>query len=151
VAKATRVWVKNGFDLSATASRPLVLVVEDEPMVMLSAVQMFEATGFEALVAFSTDEAIAHLESRSGVAVAFAEYNAPGTMDGPMLARTIRNRWPTVEIIVVSQPQSGIEDLPLGARYFEKPYTQAEIVRALGELGLMGDQPRAKTNQPPRG
>jgi DNA-binding response OmpR family regulator len=119
-------------------------------MVMLSAVQMFEAVGFEALVAFSSDEAIAHLESRGGVVVAFTEYDAPGTLDGPTLARTIRNRWPTVEIIVVSRPREPIEDLPLGSRYFEKPYTQAEIRRALDELGLIGDQPRARTNLPPR-
>jgi len=56
-----------------------------------------------------------------------------------------------VEIIVVSRPREPIEDLPLGARYFEKPYTQAEIRQSLGELGLIGDQPRARTNLPPRG
>lgn len=120
-------------------------------MVMLSAVQMFEAVGFEALVAFSSDEAIAHLESRGGIVAAFTEYDAPGTLDGLTLARTIRNRWPTVEIIIVSRPRGPIEDLPLGSRYFEKPYTQGEIRRALGELGLIGDQPRARTNLPPRG
>ncbi|MDX1947004.1 MAG: response regulator [Pirellulaceae bacterium] len=136
--------------MSATASRPLVLVVEDEPMVMLGAVQMFEAVGFEALVAFSSDEAIAHLESRGGVVVAFAEYDAPGSLDGPSLARTIRNRWPTVEIIVVSRPREAIADLPLGSRYFQKPYTHGEITRALEELGLIGDQPRARTNPLPR-
>lgn len=119
-------------------------------MVMLSAVQMFEAVGFEALVAFSSDEAIAHLESRTGITVAFTEYDVPGTLDGPGLARTVRNRWPTIEIIVVSRPREVVDELPLGARYFEKPYTQAEIARALEELGLIGDQPRAKTNQPPR-
>jgi len=117
-------------------------------MVMLSAVQMFEANGFEALVAFSSDEAIAHLESRGGVVVAFAEYDAPGSLSGPALARTIRNRWPTVEIIVVSRPRDAIQDLPLGSRYFQKPYTQADITRALHDLGLIGDQPRARTNQP---
>lgn len=119
-------------------------------MVMLSAVQMFEAAGFEALVAFSSDEAIAHLESRGGVVVSFAEYDAPGTLDGATLARTIRNRWPTIEIIVVSRPREALDDLPLGSRYFEKPYTQAAITKALEELGLTGDQPRAKTNLPPR-
>jgi len=119
-------------------------------MVMLSAVQMFEANGFEALVAFSSDEAIAHLESRGGVVVAFAEYDAPGSLNGSALARTIRNRWPTIEIIVVSRPHQVLKDLPLGSRYFQKPYTQAEITRALEDLGLIGDQPRARTNPPPR-
>jgi DNA-binding response OmpR family regulator len=120
-------------------------------MIMLGAVQLFEAAGFEALVAFSSDEAVAHLESRSGIAITFIEYDAPGTLDGPQLAETIRIRWPTIEIIVVSQPRSGeTPDLPLGARYFEKPYTHSEITRALEELGLIGQAPRARTRLPPR-
>ena len=118
-------------------------------MIMLGAVQLFEAAGFEAVVAFSTDEALAHLESRPGIVVAFIEYDAPGTLDGPQLAETVRNRWATIEIIVVSRPRPGaMPDLPLGARYFEKPYTHAEINRALEELGLTGEAPRARTNLP---
>jgi DNA-binding response OmpR family regulator len=129
----------------------LVLVVEDEPMIMLGAVQLFEAAGFEALVAFSTDEAMAHLESRSGVAVAFIEFDMTGSLNGGQFAEAVRNGWPTVEIIVVSRPRSGeVPDLPLGARYFEKPYTHSEINRALEELGLTGTVPRARANLPPR-
>ena len=122
-------------------------------MVMLSAVQMFEAAGFDALVAFTSDEAIAHLEGRAGIAVVFTEYDAPGALNGPALSRLVRGRWPTIEIIVVSARHNPDElgDLPLGARYFEKPYAQAQIERALDELGLMGSVPRARTNLPPRG
>jgi hypothetical protein len=120
-------------------------------MIMLGAVQLFEAAGFEALVAFNSAEAVAHLESRSGIAVAFIEYDVPGELNGQQLAETVRNGWPTVEIIVVSRPRPGEQpDLPLGARYFEKPYTHSEINRALDELGLTGTVPRARTNVPPR-
>jgi hypothetical protein len=56
-----------------------------------------------------------------------------------------------VEIIIVSRPRPGeVPDLPLGARYFEKPYTYAEINRALDELGLTGPTPRARTGSKPR-
>ena len=122
-------------------------------MVMLSAVQMFEAVGFDALVAFTTDEAIAHLEGRSGIAVVFAEYDAPGSLDGPALARLVRGRWPTIEIIAVSGRRAAFEldDLPLGARYFEKPYALPQIERALEQLGLIGAVPRARASAPPRG
>lgn len=121
-------------------------------MIMLGAVQLFEAAGFEALVAFSTDEAVAHLESRSGIAVAFMDYNVPGALGGSELAATVRNRWPTIEIIIVgSQARALVPELPLGTRYFEKPYTHSEISRALEELGLIGEAvPRARTNAPPR-
>lgn len=122
-------------------------------MIMLGAVQLFEAAGFEALVAFSSDEALAHLESRAGIVVAFIEYDVPGAVSGSDLTEAVRNGWPTVEIIVVSRPRpGGTPDLPLGARYFEKPYTHSEINRALEDLGLIGTAiPRARTNQPPRG
>ena len=120
-------------------------------MVMLGAVQMFEAVGFGALVAFSAEEAIAHLEGRSGISVMFAECELPGEMDGPSLAQQVRNRWPTIEIIMVSSRfQMDIKDLPLGARFFEKPYTHAEIEQALHDLGILGAAPRARSNQPPR-
>jgi len=120
-------------------------------MIMLGAVQLFEAAGFEALVAFSSDEAIAHLESRPGIVVAFIEYDVPGSASGAQLTESVRDGWPTVEIIVVSRPRpGGAPDLPLGARYFVKPYTHAEINRALEQLGLTGAAPRARTNQPPR-
>ncbi len=121
-------------------------------MVMLSAVQMFEAAGFDALVAFTTDEAIGHLEGRPGIAVVFAEYDVPGSLDGPALARLVRGRWPTIEIIAVSSRRAAFEldDLPLGARHFEKPYVLAQIERALEELGLIGTMPRARIGAPPR-
>ncbi len=120
-------------------------------MIMLGAVQLFEAAGFEALVAFTSDEALAHLEGRPGIVVAFIEHDVRGEFDGPRLAQAVRSRWPTVEIIVVSRPRPGeVPDLPLGARYFEKPYTYAEINRALDELGLTGPAPRARTGSRPR-
>ncbi len=113
---------------------------------MLGAVQMFEAAGFEALVAFTSDEAMAHLEGRAGVVAIFCDYEAPGTLDGDVLARTVRGRWPTVEIMVVSKPRSAPPPgLPLGARYFEKPYSLAEVKEALEALGLMGGLPRARS------
>ena len=44
-------------------SKPLVLVVEDEPLLRLHAVSLIEDAGFETLEAGSADEAIALLES----------------------------------------------------------------------------------------
>lgn len=130
----------------------LVLVIEDEPMLMLSTVQMFETLGFDALVAFTTDEAMGHLEGRNDIVAIFSEIDAQGALDGPGLAQIVRGRWPTIEIMLVSMPRiGGVPDLPLGTRYFEKPYGRAQIERALTELGLIGAAPKARTNLPPKG
>lgn len=126
-------------------TRPIALVVEDEPIVMLGAVQMFEAAGFEALVAFTADEAIAHLEGRNDIALVFTDCELPGSMDGPTLAHQVRSRWPTIEIIVVSGPRRvDGQTLPLGVRFFAKPYSQDQIERTAHDLGLLGAIPRAR-------
>jgi len=44
--------------------KPVVLVVEDEPLVRLNAVAMIEEAGYEVVEAANADEAIAILESR---------------------------------------------------------------------------------------
>ena len=126
-------------------SRPIALVVEDEPIVMLGAVQMFEAAGFEALVAFTAEEAIAHLEGRADIALVFTDCELPGSMDGPALAHQVRSRWPPIEIIVVSGPRRiDGQTLPLGVRFFPKPYSQGQIERAVRDLGIVGTLPRAR-------
>ena len=126
-------------------NRPIALVVEDEPIVMLGAVQMFETAGFEALVAFTADEAIAHLEGRTDIALVFTDCELPGSMDGPTLTHQVRSRWPTIEIIVVSGPRRiDGQTLPLGVRFFPKPYSQDQIERAAKELGVLGTVPRAR-------
>lgn len=48
---------------------PVVLVVEDEPLLRMLAVEVVEEAGFVALEARDADEAVALLESRSDIAV----------------------------------------------------------------------------------
>jgi len=127
----------------------MVLVVEDDPMIMLGAVQMFEAAGAEALVAFSGDEAIKHMETRQDIRLVFTDCIMPGEIDGQQLAHLIRNRWPTVEIILASGAMRVEQhELPLGCRFFSKPVQQIQISHALLELGLVGNVPKALYNFP---
>ena len=60
----------------------------------------------------------------------------PGSIDGLKLAHFIRDRWPPVKLIVVSG-RMAIEErhLPVGARFFGKPYSEAAIVEAM--LGML--------------
>jgi CheY-like chemotaxis protein len=46
---------------------PVVLIVEDEPLVRVGACNMIEDAGFEVIEAASADEAIRILESRSDI------------------------------------------------------------------------------------
>jgi two-component system, response regulator PdtaR len=115
--------------------RAAVLVVEDEAIIRLAALDLIESAGYEAVEAKNADEAICILETRPDIRVVFTDIDMPGTMDGLKLAHFIRNRWPPIRIVVASGMKIVTESqLPTGARFFSKPYADGSIVSALAEL-----------------
>jgi two-component system, response regulator PdtaR len=112
--------------------QPVILVVEDDPIIRMGALQFVAAAGFEAIEASDADEAIRILEARSDIHLVFTDVGMPGTMDGIRLAHYIRRRWPPVKLIVASGKAVVDEShLPAGARFFPKPYSDSTIVGAM--------------------
>jgi len=115
--------------------KAVVLVVEDNPLIRMCAVDLVLAAGFEALEAVDADEAIRILEARPDIQLVFTDVSMPGSMDGIRLAHHIRDRWPPVKLIVASG-KAIIEEshLPAGARFFSKPYDDGAIVDEMKRL-----------------
>jgi CheY-like chemotaxis protein len=122
---------------SKPVARPVVLVVEDEPIQRMMAVDLVEEAGFDAIEAADADEAVRILESRHDIRIVFTDIDMPGSMDGMMLAAAIRDRWPPVEIILVSghirqheviMPERGV--------FFPKPYDSRKIAQTLVGFGF---------------
>jgi CheY-like chemotaxis protein len=112
-----------------------VLVVEDEALIRMAAVDLIEGAGYEAVEASNADEAIRVLELRTDIRVVFTDVDMPGTMDGLKLAHFVRDRWPPIRIVVASGMQILAESqLPPGSRFFRKPYDDNSIISALSEL-----------------
>jgi CheY-like chemotaxis protein len=110
------------------AKTSAVLIVEDEPLVRLCAVETVEGAGFEVIEAANADDAIRILESRTDIRVVFTDIHMPGSMDGLKLAHAVRNRWPPIKIIVTSGRERITErELPAGGRFFAKPYDPVQI------------------------
>ena len=112
--------------------RPLILVVEDNPIIRWSAVDIAREAGFEALEAADANSAIQILESRPDIRLVFTDVEMPGSMDGIKLAHYIRGRWPPIKILVASGKvivQEG--QLPTGAKFFPKPYRHHHIADAM--------------------
>ncbi len=117
------------------AKRPVVLVVEDEFLLRMDAVDVISAAGFEVLEAANADQAIEILESRFDISVVFTDIQMPGSMDGLRLAKAIRGRWPPIKIVTTSgHVNVSHGDLPEGGRFLPKPYSPRQITSILREL-----------------
>ncbi len=117
-------------------SRPkVVLIVEDDYLIRMDAIDMIRSAGFEAIEAKDADEAIEILERRPDITVVFTDVHMPGSMDGLKLAAAIRGRWPPIKIVATSgRAKLSAEELPSGSRFIPKPYSPREIVGTLREL-----------------
>lgn len=112
--------------------RAVVLVVEDDPLIRMGAVDIVQSIGYEALEAGNADEAIRFLEARADIDIVFTDVQMPGTMDGLKLAHHIRDRWPPVKLLVASGNAILVESsLPVGSQFFAKPYNDSAIAEAL--------------------
>jgi two-component system, response regulator PdtaR len=117
-------------------SKPaVVLIVEDEFLIRMDAVDMIRSGGFEVIEAKDADEAIDFLERRSDIAVIFTDIHMPGSMDGLKLAAAVRGRWPPIKIVATSgRAKLSTDDLPSDSRFLAKPYSTREVVSVLREV-----------------
>ena len=75
------------------------------------------------------------LEARSDICLVFTDAEMPGTMDGIDLVHHIRDRWPPVKLIVTSGKATiGAAKLPIGAKFFSKPYHVTNIVEEMAAM-----------------
>lgn len=115
--------------------RPVVLVVEDDPLLRMLAVEIVQEAGFTAIEAQDADEAVVLLESRTDITLLFTDINMPGSMDGLKLAHAVRDRWPPIKILVVSGKQPfQSSDLPSNSCFVGKPYQASALVEELRSI-----------------
>ena len=112
-----------------------VLIVEDEMVLRMRAVDIVEDAGFTAVQAVNADEALSILESRSDIALLFSDIQMPGSMDGLKLAHAVHDRWPSIKIILVSgQVRLSDTDKPIDSRFFGKPIEAKQMITELQEM-----------------
>jgi CheY-like chemotaxis protein len=125
-----------------------VLVVEDEMVLRLRAVDIVEDAGFTAVEAVNADEAMEILESRSDISLLFSDIQMPGSMDGLKLAHAVHERWPAIKIILVSgQVKLSDTERPADSRFFGKPLEVKQMIAELQEMVGAGDR-RSSTTPP---
>lgn len=115
-----------------------VLVVEDEMVLRMRAVDIVQDAGFTAVEAVNGDQALAILEARSDIDLLFSDIQMPGGIDGLMLAHAVHERWPSIKIILVSgQVKVSDADKPADSRFIGKPLDAKQMVAEL--QAMMGN------------
>src|SRR3982074_2665811 len=131
---------------------PNVLVVEDEMLLRMRAVDIVEDAGFCPVEAVNADEAISILESRSDISLLFTDIQMPGSMDGLKLAHAVPDGWPSIKIILVSgQVRPSHAERPADSRFFGKPLSGEQMISELQAMvgaGALKIVPNAATMTP---
>ena len=121
--------------MTEDAATPIVLVVEDEMVLRMRAVDIVEDAGFVPVEAVSADEAIEILESRDDISLLFTDIQMPGSMDGLRLAHAVHSRWPHIKIVLVSGQIAVTDaDKPDDSKFFPKPLEVEKMVWELQEM-----------------
>src|SRR5919107_1442345 len=116
-------------------NRPVVLLVEDEPLVRTTQVDILREADFWVVEADDADEAFEILRRRQDVRVVLTDVDMPGSIDGFEFARLVAQGWPEVGVMVISGkafPDEG--DLPPSATFVAKPVYPDALVDHLNRL-----------------
>lgn len=109
-----------------------VLVVEDEALIRMLAVEAFEDAGFTVHEAGSVLGAIAVLSTHQGIGAIFTDINLGSGPSGIDLAAMVAVQYPRIGILVTSgRCQFNRAEFPLHAEFVAKPYRLDAIVDAV--------------------
>ena len=126
--------VKEPAVLQVTPGRPAtILVVDDDPLIAMSAVDMLEDLGHTVIEANSAQRALEILEAGQAVDLMMTDQAMPG-MTGVELAEIARRTRPNMPVLLAT----GYTDLPTAHKSnlprLSKPYLQAQLQAEIDRL-----------------
>jgi two-component system, response regulator PdtaR len=116
-------------------NQPVVLLVEDEPLVRTVQVDILRDAEFWVLEAQDADEAFEILKRRPDVRAVLTDVDMPGSLDGFEFARLVEQGWPEVGVLVISGKTAPLPgDMPPSAMFAPKPVRPAALVEQIKAL-----------------
>ena len=124
-------------------SAPYALVVDDDGLIRMDAMDILGDAGFRTFEASDGDKAMALLaREHELIVLLFTDVQMPGSRDGFAVARETARRWPHIAIVVASgQAHPGPGDMPEGACFIGKPFTAEMVHDHLQEILPDGRKP----------
>lgn len=117
------------------STRKSILVVEDDSLLRMAAVDLVEEAGYDVVEAADAVQAIAILQGDADIALVFSDIDMPGGMDGIRLVAFIHERWPRIQTILTSGKFATAPDsLSADSLFFTKPYVESKLVEAFRKM-----------------
>lgn len=117
-----------------TSSVPVILLVEDEELVRLSAAEFLRFSDFQVIEAANADEAIQLLSSGADVDLVFSDVRMPGRLDGFDLAAWLATHRPALPVLLTSGYAGLMREPDRSLPMLPKPYSLDNLLRKIGEL-----------------
>ncbi|MBI6619038.1 PAS domain S-box protein [Pseudomonas corrugata] len=109
-----------------------VLVVDDDSLVLTSTRLLIEDLGHRVLCALSGAQALELFERNEGIDLVITDMAMP-QMDGAQLARLLRDRQPTLPIILATGYAERLEGFATQLPRLTKPFKQIDLVQVIGQ------------------
>jgi CheY-like chemotaxis protein/transcriptional regulator with XRE-family HTH domain len=127
--------VEAGFRRLAAAGAKRILLVDDDPDVLLISGATLRKAGFEVVASLSGDEALKLTGGPSPFDLLVTDYAMPG-LDGAELARLALERQPGLRALIVTGyfRDLRLASLPEGVDILAKPCTRIEFIQKIDSL-----------------
>lgn len=113
----------------AAPEMPLLLFAEDETLLRLSATRALQSVGFRVLAAASGEEALHAYDRTPGISALVADIRMGG-MDGVELTRRLRQRSPSLPVLLISGYADAVERdalATLDVAFLAKPFSLKDL------------------------
>jgi PAS domain S-box-containing protein len=118
---------------AARARTGTVLLVEDNPDVASASAGLLEQLGYSVRWAPNAETALEEIE-KNGVDLVFSDIVMPGRLDGLGLARLIKQKYPSLPILLATGYSEAARNVSSDFSILRKPYQMHELSRALAQL-----------------
>ncbi|MBO9516426.1 MAG: PAS domain S-box protein [Porphyrobacter sp.] len=118
-------------DLPGMAKRLSILVVDDDPLILMNTAALVEDLGHSAKEAASGADALIEFQAESGIEVVITDQAMPGMTGTELIAALDAIR--PVPVVIASGYGEGLEGLSRRVVRLTKPFNQVQLARAIAE------------------
>jgi PAS domain S-box-containing protein len=110
-----------------------ILMVEDNPEVADVTASLLEQLGYRVLRANNATDALNRLQRGYKIAMVFSDIVMPGSMNGIALAQEIKNRYPSIPVLLTSGYSDVVQTAISHVRVLRKPFQLPALEKSIRE------------------